>query len=87
MVSNKKVSDDKDEMLEAFIGDGKMINSEFLNGLSIREELVHQGKIPVDQICQILRRIKHLLEIYPDKPLADLLSKKLMEWSICKFAD
>tara|TARA_X000000950_G_scaffold282084_1_gene380132 strand:+ start:2031 stop:3722 length:1692 start_codon:yes stop_codon:yes gene_type:complete len=60
---------------------------EFLNGLSIREELVHQGKIPVDQICQILRRIKHLLEIYPDKPLEDLLSKKLMEWSICKVAD
>ena len=35
VVSNKKVSDDKDEMLEAFIGDGKMINSEFLNGLSV----------------------------------------------------
>ncbi len=37
VVSNKKVSDDKDEMLEAFIGDGKMINSEFLNGLSVDE--------------------------------------------------
>ena len=37
VVSNKKVSDDKDEMLEAFIGDGKMINSEFLNGLSVND--------------------------------------------------
>jgi len=60
---------------------------EFLKSLSIREELAHQGKIPVDQICHILQRIKHLLEIQPDKPLEDLLGKKLIKWSVCKFAD
>ena len=60
---------------------------EFLKSLSIREELVHQGKIPVDQICQILRRIKLLLEVHPDKPLEDLLGRKLMEWNICNISD
>jgi TorA maturation chaperone TorD len=55
--------------------------------LSIREELAHQGKIPVDQICQILQRIKNLTEIQPDKSLEDLLDEKLIKWSVCRFAD
>ena len=54
----------------------------FLKSLSIREELVQKGNIPVDQIFQILQRIKNLLEIQPDKSLKDLLDKKLIKWSV-----
>ncbi len=37
VVSNTKNTNNKGEMLEAFVGDGKMINSEFLNGLSVND--------------------------------------------------
>ncbi len=37
VVSNEKNFDNKKELLEAFVGDGKMVNSEFLNGLSVND--------------------------------------------------
>ncbi len=37
VVSNEKKFDNNKEMLEAFVGDGKMVNSEFLNGLTVND--------------------------------------------------
>lgn len=60
---------------------------EFLKSLAIREELAARGEISSDQVCQVLERIKALLEIYSDKPLGQLLRNKLFEWTECQLTD
>ena len=37
MVSNKDNSNEGEKMQEAYIGDGSMVNSEFLNDLDVNE--------------------------------------------------
>lgn len=60
---------------------------EFLKSLAIREELAARGEISSDDVCQVLRRIKALLELFSDESLEQFLRKKLVEWTECQLTD